>query len=253
MKKDKRRGFISGVIATVLVFALSITCFAAAKTIQVNSGIKLKIDGAAFVPKDVNGKEVEVFEYNGTTYVPIRAISQAFGKEVAWDGATRTAIIGNNESSGSYNRQNPAPVGKAQTVNISNILEKYTATVSITEVLRGDEAWVKIKDANMFNSPAADGKEYILAKVKASVSNVQDDKAISFYTGSLTAYSANNVEYPMAYEVVEPEPVFDGKVFNGGTLEGYIIFAVDKSDKAPKAVFGAAYDGSGGIWFSLSK
>lgn len=252
MKKERRKGFISGVITTILVFALSVTCFAAAKTISVNGGIKLVIDGSSFVPKDVNGKAVDVFESGGTTYVPIRAISQAFGKEVAWDAKTRTVIIGTNSSSGSYNRQNPAPVGVAQTINVSNFLEKYTATMSITETLRGDEAWTKIKAANMFNDAAPSGKEYILAKVKVSVSNVSNDKAVAFNAYSLTAYSTNNVEYDTPI-VVEPDPVFEGKLYNGGSLEGYVAFLVNKSDASPKAVFGESYDGSGGIWFSLTK
>ena len=61
--------------------------------IAVNPGMKLSIDGEAFVPKDVNGKEVDVFAYNGTTYVPIRAISEAFGKAVSYDASTQSAVI----------------------------------------------------------------------------------------------------------------------------------------------------------------
>ncbi|MDR1503418.1 MAG: copper amine oxidase N-terminal domain-containing protein, partial [Prevotella sp.] len=46
--------------------------------------IKIIIDGIEFTPKDANGKTVEPFIYNGTTFVPIRAISEAFGVEVGW-------------------------------------------------------------------------------------------------------------------------------------------------------------------------
>ena len=36
---------------------------------------------------------VEPFIYEGTTYVPIRAISQAFGKRVDWNDETKTVEI----------------------------------------------------------------------------------------------------------------------------------------------------------------
>ncbi len=62
-------------------------------SISVFPGMNLAINGETFVPKDVNGKEVDVFSYNGTTYVPIRAISQAFGMDVSYDDATKTAMV----------------------------------------------------------------------------------------------------------------------------------------------------------------
>lgn len=45
----------------------------------------------------VNGKEVQAdnFLYNDTTYLPIRAVSEALGKDVQYDAETSTAIISN--------------------------------------------------------------------------------------------------------------------------------------------------------------
>ena len=46
----------------------------------------------------VDGKEVstsaEPFIYNGTTYLPIRAVGEAVGKEVTWNGGTNTVYLG---------------------------------------------------------------------------------------------------------------------------------------------------------------
>lgn len=97
--KQRRQGFVMGVVTTLMIMSLCVTAFAASQTISVNGGVKIKLDGKAFTPTDVNGKVVDVFEYNGTTYVPVRAISQAFNKEVGWDGTTRTVIIGENGTS----------------------------------------------------------------------------------------------------------------------------------------------------------
>ena len=42
---------------------------------------------------DANGKAVEAFIYNGTTYVPIRAVSNAFGADIGYDRNTQTISI----------------------------------------------------------------------------------------------------------------------------------------------------------------
>ena len=45
--------------------------------------IKIFMDGEEVTPKDGNGQSVEPFIYNGTTYLPVRAVSNAIGKEVS--------------------------------------------------------------------------------------------------------------------------------------------------------------------------
>lgn len=61
------------------------------------NNIKIYIDGAEIVPKDANGNVVEPFTMNGTTYLPVRAISNAFGKDVEWDGTTQSVYIGKKD------------------------------------------------------------------------------------------------------------------------------------------------------------
>ncbi len=46
---------------------------------------------------DSTGKNIEPFIYNGTTYLPVRAVSEALGKEVSWDGKTSTVYIGRKQ------------------------------------------------------------------------------------------------------------------------------------------------------------
>lgn len=96
MLKDKLKGFISGMIIMSLVFG-GVTVFAANTTTKGNlvfRNIKIYIDGALFTPKDGNGNVVEPFIYNGSTYLPLKAISTAFGKDVTWDGNTSSVYIG---------------------------------------------------------------------------------------------------------------------------------------------------------------
>lgn len=87
-------------IAVLAVCAISGTIFAEeiSKTAELfYNNIKIYIDGAEIVPKDANGNTVEPFTMNGTTYLPVRAIANAFGQDVEWDGATQSIYIGKKD------------------------------------------------------------------------------------------------------------------------------------------------------------
>lgn len=61
------------------------------KNIQVAyQNIKLVVDGKRV---SLSGNK-EPFVYNGTTYLPIRAVGEAMDKQVSWDGNTKTVYIG---------------------------------------------------------------------------------------------------------------------------------------------------------------
>jgi Copper amine oxidase N-terminal domain. len=88
-----KKAFIAVTIALVALCAVAVTAAGYLKTIEVSTDISLSIDGKDYVPKDVNGNPVEIFVYNGTTYVPIRGVATAFGKDVGYNNDTKTAII----------------------------------------------------------------------------------------------------------------------------------------------------------------
>lgn len=83
--------------AIILMFALFLTTSYAAntyrKTIAVTSGVNVEFNNEAIDMIDANGKAVEAFIYNGTTYVPIRAVSNAFGADIGYDRNTQTISV----------------------------------------------------------------------------------------------------------------------------------------------------------------
>lgn len=83
--------------ANILMFALFLTTSYAAntyrKTITVTSGVNVEFNNEAIDMTDANGKAVEAFIYNGTTYVPIRAVSNAFGADIGYDRNTQTISV----------------------------------------------------------------------------------------------------------------------------------------------------------------
>ncbi|MCL2095573.1 MAG: stalk domain-containing protein [Oscillospiraceae bacterium] len=95
--KQRIQGIIIGVLITVIVISSISLVSAAARTVAANlnyNDIKIVIDGELITPKDASGNVVEPFIYNGTTFLPVRAVGAAFGKEIGWDGDTQTVYIG---------------------------------------------------------------------------------------------------------------------------------------------------------------
>lgn len=60
--------------------------------------IKIVIDGQQITPKDSDGVVVEPFIYDGSTYLPIRAVAGALGLDVGWDGETSTVSLDSAEN-----------------------------------------------------------------------------------------------------------------------------------------------------------
>ncbi|WP_239618030.1 stalk domain-containing protein [Cohnella mopanensis] len=67
-----------------------------------NHEITFVLNGAKWQPADANGKKVEPITFNGTTYVPLRAVSQALGVPVEYDGVNKQIILGEKRDSVSF-------------------------------------------------------------------------------------------------------------------------------------------------------
>ncbi len=100
MRSEAKRHLISA-LAFILfgIMLVSFTVLATSvrrtETIDVTyDNIQIVLDGKTIDPKDALGNKVEPFIYNGTTYLPVRAVGEAFGKDVSWDGTTKTVYIG---------------------------------------------------------------------------------------------------------------------------------------------------------------
>ena len=143
-------------------------------------------------------------------------------------------------------RKNPAKLNETVRVELDSILNKGIAEVSLIEVIRGDEAAKMVEDANMFNEPAPEGKEYILAKFH--ITFVQDksgnDEPLSVnYLDFCYASSTFSLNDDISLVVVNDK--LDLKLYEGASGEGYVLLIADKDD-AGYAVF------NDNIWFALS-
>lgn len=101
MKRNYRiRDMVFGAVLASLIFSLASPAMAAltSMSIEAFTGIKVYVNDQLVDPRDANGDPVEVLVYNGTTYLPIRAIGNALGLPVQYDGATQSAYIGKHNS-----------------------------------------------------------------------------------------------------------------------------------------------------------
>ena len=97
MFKERLKGFFAGAVVSALIAGSIGVVWAKQGTAMMEviyQNVKLYVDGVLITPKDVNGNIVEPFISNGTTYLPVRALSEALGKNVRWDGSTSSVIVG---------------------------------------------------------------------------------------------------------------------------------------------------------------
>ena len=93
MKKHYLLGILSGILVGLIMMT---TVFASSGTQWSNliyNNIKITLDGQSITPTDANGNAVEPFAIDGTTYLPVRAISNALGLEVGWNQATSSVLL----------------------------------------------------------------------------------------------------------------------------------------------------------------
>ena len=67
-------------------------------TSYLNKDIKIYYGKNIQTFKDVNGKVIYPLSYNGTTYLPVRAISNLYNANIEWISETSTVVITKNEN-----------------------------------------------------------------------------------------------------------------------------------------------------------
>jgi hypothetical protein len=133
--------------------------------------------------------------------------------------------------------------------------ELYDVKITLVEVVRGAEAWKRLKEASGTNKPADPGFEYVLAQFKFEY-YARGDPGTCIHPLSpnqFTAYSSSGEDYPNP-AVVAPKPELRKGLKSGDVFEGWIVFLVPQKDKMPLVSYSADDGGAvthGGQWFLL--
>ena len=84
------KSIATGVLIGVMAMGTVSVTASVAKTLQASYSVNsVIVDGKAMTFTEAN----KPFMVDGTTFLPVRAIAEAFNKDVAWDGKTETVTI----------------------------------------------------------------------------------------------------------------------------------------------------------------
>lgn len=89
----KLSGFIAGMVTMAVIGGVTVTALAAGSFTITVDPVNIQVNGQVFAPKDVKGNDVPVFAYNGTTYAPVRALGEAYGLNVGYDGTSGLVAV----------------------------------------------------------------------------------------------------------------------------------------------------------------
>ena len=99
--KERGKGFIAGMLVSAVLAGTIGTAAATigSRTVKADyADIKITLNDSQITPKDATGATVEPFSVNGTTYLPVRAVANALGVDVDWNGDTSTVILSTEKS-----------------------------------------------------------------------------------------------------------------------------------------------------------
>ncbi len=86
--KKTIKGYLLGIISAVVILGSVSYAY---------STVRIVVNNKELIPTDVNGNRVDPILIDGTTYLPVRAVANAFGEPVYWDGETSTVYLGNGD------------------------------------------------------------------------------------------------------------------------------------------------------------
>lgn len=120
----QKKSFFAGMLAMLLVMSLVGTAGAVSGKVTKEleyRDISVSLDGEKLDLKDAKGNHVEPFMFEGTNYLPVRALAESLGLNVAWDGSTATVVLTHPDY---VAVPTPAPVGTPTTTGQKNALKK---------------------------------------------------------------------------------------------------------------------------------
>ncbi len=84
--KKKLRSTVTVLTLITTVITSSVGTWATERTIEISDDVTVYMDGEELKLTDEQGKPVNAFIYDGTTYLPARAVTEANGNTISWNG-----------------------------------------------------------------------------------------------------------------------------------------------------------------------
>jgi len=141
--KRNLTSFFAGALSMFLLGSLAVSGLASDGTFSITAApINVMVNGDVFQPKDAAGNDALVFVYDGTTYAPLRALAEAYGLQVGYDGSRNMATVSSSTGTDFASQWNvqekPVTNNGGETV--------YTAVYNGTLDMDGFKDWWKSVD-----------------------------------------------------------------------------------------------------------
>ena len=130
-------------------------------------------------------------------------------------------------------RLHPYPVGYVASFTENS---NMNFTLAVTDVTRGNDAWVKIHGFNPYNAPPPAGQEYVLFKMSVTYTSGPIDSVLDINGDCDFGTVSDNVIFGICLTVVT-NPQLDASLFPGGSIWGYVGKLVYIDDPKPLLYF----------------
>ena len=121
--------------------------------IEVSQGVNIYVDGLPFTPTNAKGELIYPFVYNGTTYLPVRALANSFGIAIDWDDSKKAVTMSLKSIQINNNTKN-----REQTPLTST---KIMATTGVKFFVDNKETMLTDTNGNIVEPLVVDGTTYL--------------------------------------------------------------------------------------------
>lgn len=239
----KRR--ISGfVLVLIMLLTLATPAFAAQNQTITVDPINVMVGGKIFLPTDVNGENVPVFAYNGTTYAPLRALAEAYGLTVGYNAEKNLGTVDGTPATDFIETKGTAQaLTERTTLSVSSINIEVNGTVFQPKDANGNAVSVFVYNGTTYAPLRALAEAYGLTvgydqeKRLATVDFVDEPSERTFVTWDGTvaqnfAKGNGSSNHPYIIETPQELAFLASKVNSGNTFAGKFFLLANDLDLA---------------------
>jgi hypothetical protein len=174
-------------LSFVLVFSIgNVVGVSASSTLQeikayLDNSIHIVVNGLPFVAHESDGSVLSPINYNGRTYLPLKAVAEATGMVVNWDANSRTATLGSSSSTDVQGNQLYTSADKSFQLSLPN-------------------GWIRNDKIIQQSNPLSDfgaynpSNDYFLGVVKVSKSSFTDQSTLDNYSKLILDQLKENIQ-----------------------------------------------------------
>lgn len=263
----------SFLLGLVILLTLTVPASAAQNQTITVDPINVMVGGNIFLPTDVNGKDVPVFVYSGTTYAPLRALAEAYGLIVGYNGEKKLATVDGTPREGFSETRGTAPaLTKRTSISVAPINIEVNGEVFKPKDANGKEVAVFVYNGTTYAPLRALAESYGLTvgydgeKKLATVDFVDNPSERTFVTwdGSVAqnfAKGSGSSNHPYIIETPQELAFLASKVNSGNSFAGKFFLLANDLDLACiewtpigsySKGFNGHFDGAGHMIIGLS-